>query len=225
MPESKSGSFAAMVGHELNNIAVPLEGYAEQAADNAAATESAKNGLEEMRTAIARIRSIASDLENLAEPASPPITVAIGDCMPDDLADIAAGAPVIDWRCSASTAISVDRPHAERAIRSLGMLSARTRAQLKSVPTWEVFTGSAAPARCASCAAAARRKDHCVLVRTHTDRPVTADALNDPFGPARAGKLSRRLTLAVLVYSAHCANGHVYLDDDTGLVSLAFPVA
>jgi hypothetical protein len=225
MPESKSGSFAAMVGHELNNIAVPLEGYAEQAAENAAGAGSAKNSLEEVRAAIARIKSLATDLENLAEPGSPPITVAIGDCMPDDLGEIPAGKPVIDWRCSASTMVSVDRPQAERAIRSLGMLAARTRAQLKTVPTWEVFTGSAAPARCASCGAAARRNDHCVMVRTHADRPVTAEALSDPFGPARAGKLSRRLMLAVIVYSAHCANGHVYVDDDTGLVSLAFPVA
>jgi hypothetical protein len=214
-----------MVGHELNNIAVPLEGYAELAGESAVGTESARNSIEEMRAAIARIKALAADLESLGEPSAPPMPVAIGDCMPEDLGAVPPETPQIDWRCSASTAVAVDRGHARRAIRSLGILAARTRAQSISVPTWEVLLGSAAPARCASCGAAARRKDRYVLVRTHTDRPVSTDALRAPFGPARAGRLSRRLTLAVMVYSAHCANGHIFLDEDKGSVSLAFPPA
>jgi hypothetical protein len=211
-----------MVGHELNNIAVPLEGYAELVTESAVGPESLAHSLEEMRTAIARIKALASDLESLAEPSSRPVPVPIGDCMPVVRGAVPGGAGEIGWHCSASIAVAVDWAHARRAISSLGILASRTGGPSSS-PTWEVLLGSAAPARCASCNAAARGR--CVLVQAFSARPLAADALRDPFGSARAGRLSRRLTLAVMVHSAHGAGGHIYLDENTGSLSLAFPLA
>jgi hypothetical protein len=119
--------------------------------------------------------------------------------------------------------VAVDRPHARRAIRSLEVLAARTRST--TTPRWEVLLGPPAPARCACCGVALRRKDDWVLVQAYSARPVTTDALREPFGPARAGRLDRRLTLAVMGSSAHCAGGHVLLDDGSTLVTLAFRLA
>ncbi len=228
VPTGTSG-FAALVGHELNNIAVPLEGYAELVTESAVGPESLGHSLEEMRTAIERIKALAADLESLAEPSSPPLPVAIGACMPAADVAVAAGAvpggaPDIDWQCSASIAVAVDRTHAQRAIGSLAILASPSGGPPSS-PKWEVWLGSAAPARCAACHAAARRRDRSVLVQAFSARPLAGDALRDPFGSARAGRLSRRLTLAVMVHSAHGAGGHVFLDESTGSVRLAFPVA
>jgi hypothetical protein len=177
-----------------------------------------------MRAAIARIKTLASDLESLGEPASDPVPVPIRDCIPDQDGASPPETPEIEWHCSKWTMASVDRTHARRAIRSLGMLAALTGPASISTPAVSVSVGSAAPARCSFCGTVARRKDRAVLVRAYSARPLTTDALRDPFGPARAGRLGRRLNLAVLAHSAHGAGGHVFLDEPTGLMTLALPL-
>ena len=113
--ESATSALAGVIAHELNNIAVPLQGFAELAGQNAGASESLGNSLEEIKIASARIKSLAADLESLGEMTSLVEPVAIGDCMPGEAAGDQPELPRIDWRCSASTLIAVDRAHARRA--------------------------------------------------------------------------------------------------------------
>ena len=217
LEESEVGGLAGIVGHELNNIAVPLEGFAELALQGTAAEESAR-ALYEMRIVIGRIKSLASDLESLAESGSSPQHIAIGDCMPEPGTDSLV-ARNIDWRCNAATPVMADREHARRAIRSLGAIAARIAAHPASAPMWSVWRGSM-PARCIACGAGPLDNPF-VHVQVFSSRPIAA-GLHNPLA-AKTGWASRRLALAVLVHSAHCADGHIVLDEGSGLVSVVLP--
>jgi hypothetical protein len=215
---------AGIVGHELNNIAVPLEGFAELALQNVRASESVGPILDEIKIAVARIKSLASELESLGDTGSRVGPVAIGDCMPNE-----SGAdPVeteIDWRCSASTVVAADPVHARRGLQALISITGRTGSHSASPAALSVAQEApGARARCAACGAAPPRKDH-VVVQAFSSRAVSGEALREPFGSARAGRASRRLALAVFVHSAHRAGGHIFLDEDAGSLSVAFPTA
>ncbi len=129
--EPAASALAGIVGHELNNIAVPLEGFAELALQNVRASESVGPILDEIKIAVARIKSLASELESLGDTGSRVRPVAIGDCMPNE-----SGAdPVeteIDWRCSASTVVAADPVHARRALQALISITGRTGSQSAS---------------------------------------------------------------------------------------------
>jgi len=214
---------AGVIAHELNNIAVPLEGFAELAIQNAEASESVGDLLEEIKIASARIKSLASDLESLGEMTSLVEPVAIGDCMPREAAADQPELPRIDWRCSASTLVAVDGGHARRALQALTAITARTGSPSESLPGWNVGQAPTSTARCAACGGAQARKNH-VLVQGFSSRMVPGEMLRDPFGP-RAERATRRLALAVLVHSTHRAGGHIILDASAGSVSLALPLA
>jgi hypothetical protein len=221
--ESATSALAGVIAHELNNIAVPLTGFAELAGQNAGANESLGNSLEEIKIASARIKSLASDLESLGEMTSLVEPVAIGDCMPGEAAVDQPELPRIDWRCSPATLVAVDRAHARRAIQALAAVIGRTGAPSESLPGWNVGQAPPSTARCAACGGAQARKDH-LLVQGFSSRVVPGEMLRDPFGP-RAERATRRLALAVLVHSTHRAGGHIILDPAAGSISLALPLA
>jgi hypothetical protein len=222
--ENATSALAGVIAHELNNIAVPLEGFAELAIQNAGASGSLGDILEEIKIAGARIKSLASDLESLGEMTSHVGTVAIADCMPREAAADQPGLPRIDWRCSASTLVAVDSAHARRALQALAALTDRTGSQSESLPGWNVGQAPTSTARCAACGGAQPRKNH-LLVQGFSARLLPGEMLRDPFGSPRAGRASWRLALAVLVHSTHRAGGHIILDTGAGSVSLALPLA
>jgi hypothetical protein len=220
-----TSALAAIISHELNNIAVPMDGFAELAVQNTALHEPVRYSLDEMRIAIGRIKALASDLESLAENGSRPAPIAIGDCMPDAADADALRVDKIDWQCGVSTVVTVDRAHARRAIHSLAVIAARGTSQFTRAPDWSVSVGpAAAGARCVACGATTRRKDIFVFVQAYGSHSVTSDALRDPLGCARVGRANRRLTLAALVHSAHGAGGHILQNETAGTLMLAFPV-
>jgi hypothetical protein len=212
--DSGSRALAAIICHELNNISVPLDGFAELAIQNTDENESVRHSLNEMRIAIDRLRALASDLENLAESAGAPASVAIGDCMAEGIE--------IEWLCSAATVVSVDPRHARRAIQSLAAVSMRAASPFAPAPAWSVSLGSMAGTSCAVCGVA--RAVPYVFVQLQGVRAIAGEAIRDPFGSARVGRAGRRLSLAVLVHSTHGAGGHILLEEITGSLRLAFPV-
>jgi hypothetical protein len=213
-----------VIGHELNNVAVPLEGFAELALQNPAASESVGHMLDEIKIAIARIKSLAADLETLGHAGSSPSPVAIGDCLPEEAGSDRPRVPEIDWRCSPATLVVVDGAHAKRALQALAGIAGRTGTQIPSLPGWSVARQAAVSAACAACGRTLPRKEH-VRVQAFSSRAVPGEALKDPFGWPRVGRALRRLGLAVLVHSTHHAGGHIILDPGAGSVSLAFPLA
>jgi hypothetical protein len=212
-----------VIAHELNNIAVPLQGFAELAGQNAVASRALGNSLEEIKIAGERLRSLASDLESLGEMTSLVEPVAIGDCVPREAAADQLERPRIDWRCSPATLVAVDRAHARRALQALSAVVGRTGSPSESLPGWNVGQAPASTARCAACGGAQARKDH-LLVQGFSSHGVPGEMLRDPFGP-RSERATRRLALAVLVHSTHRAGGHIILDPGAGAVSLALPLA
>ncbi len=222
--ERAASALAGVIGHELNNIAVPLEGFAELALQSAGASDSVGPIIDEIKIAVARVKSLASDLESLGDTASRLRSVAIGDCMPDESGGDRS-VPEVDWRCSPSTVVAVDPVHARRALQALAAVTGRIGTQFASPAGFSVAQEMpGTQARCASCGATPAHKDH-VVVKAFSSREVPAEALRNPFGSARVGRASRRLGLAVLVHSTHCAGGHVFPDQKAGSLSVAFPIA
>jgi hypothetical protein len=222
--ERAAGALAAVVGHELNNIAVPLEGFAYLALQAAGANESVGPILDEIKIAVARLKSLAADLESLGDEGSRPRSVAIGDCLPDD-GGADASLPGIDWRCDPSTPVAVDPLHAARALQALAGITGGPSTQFARLPGWRITQDAPGGARCAACGASPPPRKGQVVVQAFSSRALPAEALRDPFGAARPGRASRRLGLAVLVHSTHRAGGHIYLDESGGSLSVAFPIA
>jgi hypothetical protein len=220
--EKLTGSaFAALIGHELNNIAVPLHGFTELAMQSTAANAPARQSLDEMQIAIGRIRALASDLECLGESSALAARVAIGDCMPDAAGGSRPEAYTLDWRCPRATMIAVDRRHAQRAIRALASIATRLDARFASLPQLTASQQAHPRGHCAACGAALAGKDANVRVETYSAYALSREQICDPFGAP--GRGARRLTLAVLVHCAHHAGGHVVLDERSGRLSVAFP--
>jgi hypothetical protein len=216
-----ANALAAVVGHELNNIAVPLEGFAYLALQTAGANEPVGPILDEIKIAVARLKSLASDLESLGDQGSPPKSVAIEDCLTAETGED-PWVPGIDWRCDASTRIVVDPLHARHALQALAGIAGGAASQFARLPAWHIGLDAPGAARCAACGAAPPRPGQ-VVVQAFTSRALPREALRDPFAAARPGRASRRLALAVLVHSTHCAGGHIYLDESAGSLSVAFP--
>jgi hypothetical protein len=216
-PSRRSGSeaLAAMLGHQLNNIAVPLDGFAELALLNLSAPELARHDLAEMRIAIGRIKELALELESLGEFESLPKRVTIGACMTAPPAGSITAPWTVEWLCSASTPVAVDLLHAQRAILSLARVATPHITASLELP---------AGARCITCGAVFARTHKGVCIESQSLRPLDGQSLRNPFGAAASGG-GRSLTLAVLVHCAHLAGGHVLLDEPSRRLSLAFSCA
>jgi len=214
------GLLSGIIGHELNNIAGALQGFGEIALHRAGDNESIREYLGEMRIAIGRISALAHDLESLGESESIRTRVPLADCLDP--------AWHIDWQCSAGTAVDVDPLHAKRAVEALAQIGRGKRA-----PDWSVelrvSEDPRAASRCVACdmpLARAARSGGWVDVQVQNDaRIVNREAIRDPLGVIHRGRMLTRLTLAALVHCAHCAGGHIRLDDTGGLLSLAFAAA
>jgi hypothetical protein len=80
-----------------------------------------------------------------------------------------------------------------------------------------------APVSCVTCETKLVRKAKYLQVQACSARSVGRAALRDPFGPATVSRGTRRRTLTILVHCAHCAGGHVLLDESAALLSVTFP--
>lgn len=218
--DRRLGLLSGIIGHELNNIAGALQGFGEIALHRAGENEPVKEYLGEMRIAIGRISALAHDLEILGESESIRTRVELADCM--------HSAWNIDWRCSSEIMVDVDPLHAKRALEALTQIGWGKRARDPSVEL-RVTEDLRTAARCATCGvplAQAARTGGWTLVQVLYDaRILNREALCDPFGQAKTGRMLMRLTLAALVHCAHCAGGHILLDDPGGMLSLAFSAA
>jgi hypothetical protein len=224
--ESRAAVLAAIAGHELNNIAVPLECFTEAVSQIHAIREPADQAvLDEISIAIGRIKLLASELQSLGESSSLPVRELIGDCMSLAVGATASDAWKIDWRCSATVAVNVDRPHAQHAIQALARIAARVDSRPSALPDLIVSQELPSDAPCAACGATLARGQRTLRVQAYSSRAVDRAALRDPFTSASAGRAGRRLTLAVLAHCAHKAGGHVLLDDSGNALSVAFPIA
>lgn len=214
--ERQTGLLSGIIGHELNNIAGALQGFTEIALNSARANEPVREYLGEMRIAIGRIHALAHDLESLGEFESIRTQVPIGDCM--------QASWTIDWRCASGTLIDVDALHARRALEALAHFGKADRAHAAG----ECCVTDELPpsAQCATCGAPLARNGRWVEVRVQSSaRLVSREAVRDPFGAAPTGRMIKRLTLAALVHSVHCAGGHLLIDDGAGALGLGLVFA
>lgn len=219
--DAGAGALSAIVGHELNNIAVPLEGFTDLAMQSAPGNLPVRECLEEARIAIARISALAYELESLGETVSDPSSVEIGQCMPEP-ADLTE-AWTIEWRCRSATAVAVDRLQAQRAIRALINLATGTVSRSRGEPVLTVSQDSHPGERCVCCGASVAGRSRHLFAQVGDSRPVLRNVVRNPFGARGAGRSIRPLTLAVLVHCAHCAGGHLLRDKSSGSLSLALP--
>jgi hypothetical protein len=232
-PSRRSGSeaLAALLGHQLNNLIVPLDGFAELAMQNLEDPALLRQDLAEMRMAIGRIKQLALELESLGESDSHPNRVTIGACI-SPVADSIAAPWTVHWLCSASTPVAVDLLHAQRAIQSLARFAEVPGADDSPPPRISVSLGLPPAARCTTCGAPFDRKQKSVLIETQSARKLDGQSLREPFGrpfgKARGAAQSgggRGLTLAVLVHCAHLAGGHLLLEAAGRRLGLALPGA
>jgi hypothetical protein len=220
--EQAVSDLAGVIGHELNNIAVPLQGFADLALQDARASAGDPGLLDEIRVAVARIRSLAADLETLGTTGADRSAVPMRDCVPE-LNAAGASMPAVDWQCDPSTLLEVDPVHVHRALRALAALTVATGTALSAPTDWIIALRPPSATRCAACGATLPRKIQ-LIVRAFTSRVLPAETLREPFGAARIGRASRRLSLAVLAHSTHCAGGHVFVDEHAVALCLVFPL-
>ena len=213
---SKSGNPAGLAGllaHELNNIAVPLQGFADLA--NLAAVnadESVIQCLAEVRIGVARIALLSRQLDRLAQPAASPRAIGIAECI-----NLGAGQG-FSVECDPATRITADGPRIRDAVDSL-------REMTSDPVVLSVIRGVESAERCASCDAMLSPESGWLRIRLHAARIPGVDAIRNPFGAGHAIRPGRRLALAALVHCSHTANGHVVARPSEGDLSIAVPLA
>jgi signal transduction histidine kinase len=219
LPEDRRlGLLSGIIGHELNNIAGALQGFGEIALHRAGDNGPVKEYLGEVRIAIGRISALAHDLESLGESESISARVPLVDCMNP--------AWNIDWQCGPQTPVDVDPLHAKRAVEALAQIARGKRGD--SPVQLRVTDHLHAAARCVTCGMTLAQKVRTggwALVQVQTDvRIVNREALCDPFAQSPTGRMLLRLSLslAALVHCAHCAGGHILIEETGRLLSLAF---
>jgi signal transduction histidine kinase len=206
-------TLSAIVGHELNNIAVPLQGFIDLASEAAALSTPVQDCFKELRNGVDRMRSLAFELESLATATASPVRISIGECLRE-----------ADWRCDPATAVLVDPFHARLAIDALRRVGRNWRNQDSAA---ELTVAQEIPVNpvCAACGKSLRRFGRSVLVQVHDARLSRVNAIRKLIGPDGSERTARAVTLAVLMHSSHRAGGHIVTDEQVGLVGLALPSA
>jgi hypothetical protein len=194
---------SAIAGHELNNVALTMQGFLDLAAEDGPLTDPVQRCFEELRIGIARITALAGELDSLAIPSGASNPIAIGTLVPH-----------AQWRCDPTHIVVVEPYHARTAIRALTQLAGKPR-QSGSPALLTVSREVAATAPCAACGAPGSRPVPHLRLQVEA-RIARSDARH-------SDHTARRLTLAVLLHSAHLAGGHVEIDESAQLLVLTLP--
>lgn len=211
----KDADIAGLIAHELNNIAVPMRGFIDLAAEKAAPDGLARQCLDEIDIGMVRVVALAHSLEGLSLRGSDPRVTTVGECLvPAESLDSRAP-PRLVWTCSPKTPVTVDLDHARRAIESLVYLAGAAPLVIDD----SVLSGTA----CAVCGKAFPRAKSQVLIRTSGLRQTVTEALRTPFAASHKLRFAQRLNLAVLAHATHLAAGHVITEPRTESLGIALP--
>lgn len=214
----------ALIAHELNNIAVPLNGFAEHAQQHVPPYGVVRECLQELQIGIGRISALAADLESLGETGSVPEVIGLGDCIGKAIPEKQRFQVQIEWCCPEDITVRVDPMHAQRAVAAL--LRVALAGESNSYPVTVSITARVSGVReCAVCGASLRRHGHWVFVVASGIRRLNRGVLRDPLGSDGGGRTSRRLAFAVLERCAHRTGAHISLDDNAEHLTLALPVS
>ena len=221
---SRTGLLAGIVGHELNNISVPLKGFADLALHTGRLSKAARQCLDEIAIAIERVRRLACELEGYSESESSSAYIPICACMPNSDPE-AHGKWRMNWMCDPASLVCADALHARRAIESLAAATAQRGLSPPHATELTVSHLVNVPAACVACDARLTVKANNVQVHSRSARSIARETLRDPFGPKSVSRGIRRLSFAVLVHCAHRAGGHLLLDETCTTLSVTFPTA
>jgi hypothetical protein len=208
-------ALSALIAHELNNIAVPLRGFIDLAAEKNSTVETFRQAVDEVRISIQRIAQMAFELESLGQAAAAPSAVPISECLvhagPSD--GKLRQSPI--FLCDPETPVAVDLHQARRAISSL--------LHLAGLAPLEVGHSLLAGASCMACGIGLLPSNAFISVEARGLRPAVLLALGSPF--AKSGKLrpSERLSVAALQYSVHLTDAHIVAGETDAALSIALP--
>ncbi len=118
-PGGASLAVLYLLAHELNNIAVPLDGFSEHALQHLMHPGVVRECIQELQMGIARIRALAVDLESLGQADALFEVVALGDCIERVIPTMQCVVPPIEWSCPQELSVRVDPLHAQRAVNAL----------------------------------------------------------------------------------------------------------
>jgi len=212
-----------LIAHELNNISVPLHGFAEHALEHVPGYGVVRECVQELQIGIGRIRALAADLESLGQTDSLFELVPLRDCISRAIRSVQNLDPPIDWCCPKEINVRVDAEHAQRAIASLIRVAVAADST-QNPGSLSIEKNDSKVGNCAVCGASVGTEGDWVLLRTSGIRRMKLDVLRDPFRSDTGGRTSRRLALAVLDRCAHRAGGHVYLNHRADVLTLVLPV-
>ncbi len=218
--EADSAALAAVIAHELNNIAVPLRGFIELALDKTARDEAVLQCIDEVRVGLDRIAALAFDLASLAPDESTSARVRLDACLEPVDSRGPARRPPATWACNPQLTVVVDLNQARRAVASLTSLAMDAGLVLEEVSTAHVPTASPS---CAACGSPLPRRKAFVRVRSHGLRTAVLQAVPSPFDATHKLRGTERLAIAALVRSTHRAGGHVLVDVSAEDLSLVLP--
>ncbi len=212
-------SLSASLAHELNNIAAPLLGFVELAAEQTSFGAPLSECLGEIRLGVSRITNLASVLEAGAETAGGPGTVSIMDCLGDAAgADLARGFDIA-WRCDRSVTVWADPERARQTLdllRRLDLTDPRTSRR----PSFIVDRTTYAAARCFTCGETIPAP--CVEIAFVADGLRQLDMRGT--GRRRAGRALHDLIVAGSARVAHLAGGHLMLDSAKSSLALVLSI-
>lgn len=220
--DTGSAALAAVIAHELNNIAVPLRGFIDLALDKTARDDAVLQCIDEVRIGMDRITALAFELASLAQDASSPASVPLESCLESTDFREAMQRPPVTWSCDPKLTVAVDLNQARRAVVSLASLASEAGLFIEKVPAEGALAGNPS---CAVCAKPFPRRKAWVQIRAPGLRATVLEAVRSPFDAGHKVRGVERLTIAALQHSSHRAGGHVMVDLSAGDLSLLLPQA
>lgn len=222
-PAAPVEALAAGVAHELNNVTASLNGFIELAGGPQAGPERLRECLGELGIGVARIRTLAAELEAVGDSRVERTRMALAECMTGSGDGGADPPPIVEWRCSATTLVEADPVHARRALQALARIAGAGPAPPRIVGRERA--AEAGRETCAACGEAIAPRGVLLAAELRGTAGAVQEALSHPFAARRLGRAARGLTLAALVQAAHRAGGHVVLDTGTGSLGIVLSCA
>jgi two-component system, cell cycle sensor histidine kinase and response regulator CckA len=208
---STVGGLAAGVAHDLNNILLVLQGYAEMAVEEADASPGVRALLEEMRSATLRAALLVRDLRVLGDrgtcaPRLIDLSEVVRRCLPALRSACPAG---FEIRTALAEGLPQVRADEDLVARVVAALCARARESMPEGGVIQVNTSlcvRAGPVRVS-------------LEVTDTGAPITRDArtrMFEPYAPGPGGTKGQGLGMSVVQAAARRLGGEVSVSSGPG---------